>query len=314
VSAVVERTASPGASDTADGSGKAKRSAVAVAALRYAGSFERDAAVRNPDRLSGTLLPSRLALLASNPLLRRLALPLYRRAYPGAYEYHIARTRLIDELLLAAVRGGVRQVVILGAGLDTRAHRFSAELQHARVFEVDHPDTSRLKRDALAALAPVGNLALVQVDFDRDRVAPLLRDHGYTPGQPTFFAWEGVSMFIGPEAVDDTLGLVREAGPGSSIVFDYVLRSVVDGDRSPHGARQIARYLERGGEPWRFGLELDDVEPWLAARALACELNLGPAELEQRYLRRDDGRLLGRVAGFHAIAHASVPTAPARPR
>lgn len=286
--------------------GPEKRSAVGVAALRFAGSFESDVAVRNPDRLSGELLPKHLALLGRVAPLRRMALPIYRRAYPGSYEYHVARTRLIDDLLLEAVRRGVEQVVILGAGFDTRAHRFREELRDVPVFELDHPSTSRRKREALAALPPCPNLTLIEIDFDRDRADVSLAAHGYRAPAATFFIWEGVSMFLEPAAVDSTLDLVRDAGPGSSIVFDYVLRSVVHGDRSPRGAMQTARYLERGGEVWKFGLDIDEVEGFLAERGFATELNLGPSDLEARFLRRTDGGLLGPVVGFHGIAHAVV--------
>jgi methyltransferase (TIGR00027 family) len=285
-----------------------KRSALGVAALRYAGSFEADPEVRNPDRAVGALLPRRLAAMARIAPLRRCALPLYRRAYPGSYEYHIARTRLIDGLLLEALAAGVEQVVILGAGLDTRAQRFADRLNGARVIELDLPGTSEYKREALAARRIRTAASLLAVDLDRegDRLGAILERHDFDPTRPAFFIWEGVSMFLGPEAVEATLALVAR-GPGTgSIVFDYVLRAVVEGDRLPLGAAQTARYLERSGEPWRFGLDIAEVEPYLSERGFATELNLGPAELEQAYLRRGDGSLVGSVVGFHGIAHATA--------
>lgn len=112
-------------------------------------------------------------------------------------------------------------------------------------------------------------------------------------------------MFLEPAAVDATLAFVADrSGPSSSVAFDYVLRCVVAGDHSVYGAARTARYLARGNEPWRFGMDFDEVEPFLAARRLELVSNLGPDELQRRYLERTDGRLHGRVAGFHGIAHA----------
>ncbi|MBA3327473.1 MAG: SAM-dependent methyltransferase [Solirubrobacterales bacterium] len=285
---------------------QAKRSAEGVAAMRFAGSFERDPAVRNPDCMAGAFISARHALPARIAPLRRLLLPAYRRAFPGSYEYHIARTRHLDDLLLAEVGAGAAQVVILGAGYDTRAYRYADELAGTIVFEVDHPDTSARKRAALERQGPPpGNVTFIALDFDTADLGAELAAAGYEEGRRTFFVWEGVCMFLEPAAVDATLAFVADrSGPSSSIAFDYVLRSVVAGDHTSYGAAQTARYLARGEEPWRFGIDFDEVEPYLAARGLALESNLGPDELQRRYLERTDGRLHGRVVGFHAIAHA----------
>src|SRR6185312_8151747 len=107
----------------------------------------------------------------------------------------IIRTRFIEERLEQAIRGGVSQVVILGAGFDTRAYRLTELLKGARVFEVDQPSTQEYKkrrvRDAGIAVPP--NLTYVRVDFRHDKVDDALKAAGYDPTRKTFFIWEGVT-------------------------------------------------------------------------------------------------------------------------
>ena len=241
--------------------------------------------------------------------LRRPILRHYRRALPGIYEYHIVRTRYIDETVIDEVADGAQQVVILGAGFDTRALRMHNVLPFIQVFEVDHPATSRKKQDQLMRIGglPV-NMSFIALDFESDELLPACEAGGYRTDLRTVFIWEGVSMFLSEAAVASTLGLVASAAPNSAVVFDYILRSVADGRyEHAYGARQAARYLASQGEPYVFGLEHDEVRPFLSHHRLVLELCHSSRELQERYLRRRDGGLLGRVNGFHGIARARSP-------
>ena len=132
------------------------------------------------------------------------------------------RTLLIDEALRAAVSRGVKQVVILGAGLDGRAYRLP-ELAAVRVFEVDHPATQAYKRQRAQALVPLtGDLRYVAVDFERDDLDTMLGAHGHDPSSPTFFVWEGVVLYLTDDAVKATLRtLAARAASGSDLVATY---------------------------------------------------------------------------------------------
>ena len=132
-----------------------------------------------------------------------------------------ARSRIAEDALSKAVERGVRQVVILGAGLDT----FALRNPHAAcitIFEVDHPATQSWTCRLLAAaeLAPPPWLTFVPVDFERDDLPRMLSAAGFQPTSPAFFTWLGVVPYLTRNAIDDTLRFIASI-PKSELVFDY---------------------------------------------------------------------------------------------
>jgi methyltransferase (TIGR00027 family) len=295
---------------TQAGSGlKPKRSAEGNAVLRYAGSLDRRPDIRNPDRLAGLFLGPKFRTLAGFTPLRRAALPIYMRLFPGAYYYQIARTKLFDAVLLDRIgSGAAQQLVILGAGYDTRAQRFSTTLADVPTFEVDYPATLTRKLEKLQA-AP-GNtttgVIYVSADFNKDDWRTKLRDAGFDDSLATLVLWEGVCMFINQAAVDDTLHWAAGLPAGSSILFDYVVEGALQSPGRYLGGRQVARYMQKGDEPWIFAIEHDDVEQWLRAHDLQLVSLRRPADLEREFLASPHGER--QVLAIHGVAHAGVPT------
>jgi methyltransferase (TIGR00027 family) len=220
--------------------------------------------------------------------VRRMVEVLYDRlAGPGPRASAVARTRLIDDLITHAL-GSVGQLVILGAGFDARAYRLPG-LEKLTVFEVDHPVTQQAKRQALASIPSpqASQVQLVPVDFERDGLGPALRAAGYRDDVPCLFVWEGVTNYLTPAAVDQTLGAVRGlAAVGSLLVFTYVDSAVLEGDDSlfPE-ARRWVKGVRRRGEPWTFGLDLAEVPDFLARRGFGLIRDLSTAEAGERYFR-----------------------------
>jgi methyltransferase (TIGR00027 family) len=132
------------------------------------------------------------------------------------------RTRLAEDALAGAVNEGVRQLVVLGAGLDTFAYR-SPFGDRLRVFEVDHPATQAWKRELLAnaGISLPGWLTFVPVDFESERLQERLAEAGFDPAQPTFFTWLGVVPYLTGEAVWATLRFIGSLPGGAHVVFDY---------------------------------------------------------------------------------------------
>jgi methyltransferase (TIGR00027 family) len=165
----------------------------------------------------------------------------------GMIDHLALRTRAIDGQVVACAERGVRQLVILGAGLDTRAHRLAA-LAGARVFEIDYPATQAGKR-ARASNLPLmaSSVTYVPVDFAKDALDTELARHGHDPRQPTCFVWEGVTPYLTQEAVVDTLQRARSlAASGSELLVTYVPRSLL---RAPEVLRAGMAVL---GEPFHF--------------------------------------------------------------
>jgi len=227
----------------------------------------------------------RIALgLARVPLAGRLVPWFIDRRWPGARTSGVARTRLIDEAVLAGVREGARQLVLLGAGFDCRALRLPA-LAGVRVFEVDRAATLARKQALLARAnaRPTAAVVPVAIDFDSESLPDALARAGFEPGVRTFFVWEGVTNYLTAAAVDDVLAFVaRGSAPGTRILFTYVHRGAIDGSAELAGTAALRRTLARVREPWTFGLVPEEIDGFLAERGLERVEDVGADEYRAR--------------------------------
>ena len=266
----------------------------------------------------------RLVIRASRVgAVRRAVEVLYDRvAGPGPRASAVARTRLIDDLVTDA-RSWIGQLVILGAGFDARAYRLSG-LAEVTVFEVDHPATQQAKREVLGRVLagivegdPLAwHVRFVPIDLERDDLARALRAAGYRDDTRSLFVWEGVTNYLTPAAVDQTLGAVHGlAATGSLLVFTYVDRAVLAGDysRFPE-ARRWVKGVRRRGEPWRFGLAPAEVAAFLAHRGFGLIGDLSTAQAGERYFqplgRRERGSALYHVVTASVLAKAGAGASP----
>jgi methyltransferase (TIGR00027 family) len=272
--------------------------AEAVAALRAIGQLERDPAIRNPDHLAVRFLGSAMRVRVRFWPMRKLTLWTVDRVLPGGYLWITARTKHLDRIVRDEVAAGVRQVVILGAGADSRAYRFADELAGVTFFELDHPLTSAWKQQRIRAL--FGQLPrhvrYVPIDLAHETLASGLSSLDLT--EPVVFIWEGVAPYLTREAVESILATVAGCAPGSSIAFDYVYAEAVRRMKANEDADRFAAYVRRRGEPVTSGLDPDEVEQLATAVGLELESNARPAELAARYLRPDS-----KVVELSAIAH-----------
>jgi methyltransferase (TIGR00027 family) len=232
--------------------GLPSKTAVYVTAARAVGSKDPDPQRRNPDYLAIKFLgPRERAVL---PDLQMDALDLdFDSAMKELGGYIVAvltyRTKAFDAALLDALRDGARQVVVLGAGFDSRAYRFQSQLGDVRFMEVDYGPTQAYKKQRLGEILEVipSNVSFVPMDFTKDNLLEQLSNAGYSEQQKTFFLWEGVSYYLPESAVKDTLHFVRDhSASGSRIAFDYT------GANNPAINNPLHLYA-RWGEPYLFG-------------------------------------------------------------
>lgn len=249
------------------------------------------------------------------PGIARLALSIRERHLPGVIGNLLCRTRFIDDALRESLREGAGQVVILGAGFDSRAYRIP-RIEQARVFEVDRPAMIELKRARLNRMfdALPAHVKFVAVDFDDHRLGEALRAAGFQPDQRTFYLWEGVTQYLAQEAIEGVLGFVARTAPGSRIAFTYINRAVVDGSRRQEADRRAIGLAERLGEPWISGFDPAEVGEYLSRGGLAMIAHVEASDYRDRYLRPTGRSLAVYEEERVVVAEVSGPSMPTTAR
>jgi methyltransferase (TIGR00027 family) len=235
-----------------------------------------------------------------------------RQAKPIAVSmraYLALRSRFAEDHLAAAVAAGATQYCILGAGLDTFAHRNPHP--HLRVFEVDFPATQAWKHDMLAAAAlpHPDNLTYVPTDFEHQTLRDALHLAGFRPAEKTFFSWLGVVPYLTLEAFRSTLAFAASQPSGSAIAFDYALPRESLSTRGQHRFDYLAARVRRAGEPLQIFFTPPQIAAELAAAGYATPEDLNPVDLAARYLSASpertrtgaDSLTLRRDLGHHLI-------------
>ena len=292
------------------------RTAITNLHHRALGAKNPDPEFRNPDYMAARFLgPREIAALpdAAKETLDldyETALQRAKAPLPELFTSHLLRTRHIDARMQDALARGVRQIVILGAGYDSRAYRFGKALNGAVVFEVDFPPTQAWKKlrvkDVLGEMP--GWVRWVAMDFNHDDLLTKLTEAGYSEDVLSFFIWEGVTYYLPESGVRDTLRFVRRhSAPGSAIIFDYT------DSRNPNLNNPASRFA-RLGEPMIFGFASGAVPGFVRSEGLAVESDLDYEQLYDRYARRPDGSgAMPRPTGRTNLAGICIAKTPARP-
>jgi methyltransferase (TIGR00027 family) len=238
------------------------------------------------DPFAEKFLKPSFTLLGETRVPKFLANWMYEQMLPGFFGFTVARARHIDEIVQTCVENGLEQLVILGAGYDSRAYRFEQLKEQARVFEVDHPATQQIKATKLQEIlgSLPNHVVFVPIDFTQQTLSEQLFESGYEKERNTLFVWEGVTYYMMPEAVDVTLAfVVNNSGKGSSIVFDYTHPSVVEGVCARREAKMFLRGADSFGEPLCFGIAEGTIESFLMQRGFGQVNNVTDEWLKQHY-------------------------------
>jgi methyltransferase (TIGR00027 family) len=216
-----------------------------------------------------------------------------------------ARTRFAEDALASAIGRGVRQLVVLGAGLDTYAYRCPFPDLH--IFEVDHPDTQRWKRERLeeSGIAIPNFLTFAPVDFERQTLPEGLAAAGFDPTKPAFFTWLGVVPYLTEAAVWSTLGFIANLPHGAHVVFDYgdPPESLSAEMRAMHDRR--AAHVAEAGEAWRTYFQAEQLRTKLIATGFGEVEDLGPRQIAERYFPARAAAAPER--GGHIVRAATLP-------
>lgn len=214
--------------------------------------------------------------------------------------FMVARSRLAEDELAAAIERGAAQYVILGAGLDTFAYRNPYAAGGLRVFEVDHPATQEWKRGRLAAagIAPPTSVTYVPVDFERETLPEELRRAGFKADVIAFFSWLGVTMYLEPAPIQATLGFAASTPRGGGVVFDYAVPRSSLSWMGRIALDAMSRRVARAGEPFRTFFDPAELAEQMRAMKFRSLEDFGTEEINARYFRdRADGLRVGGSLG-----------------
>ena len=219
--------------------------------------------------------------------LEFLQKPVLRRART----FMVVRARYTEDQLTEAIKRGIEQFVILGAGLDTFAYRCAESVKNLRIFEVDHPDTQRWKLAKLKA-AQIGipaHLRHIGVDFEHHSLADKLTAGGFDAAAPAFFSWLGVSYYLERHAVFSMFAFIANMPPPSQIVFDYLLDETLLDEKSRASVSSARRQTDTHGEPLRTRFVPRDLQAELQKIGFRKVARLTSQDATQLYLsgRRD---------------------------
>jgi len=200
----------------------------------------------------------------------------------------LSRARYAEDKLFDALRQGVGQYVVLGAGLDTFAFRHSEVMEDLKVFEIDYPATQEFKRLRINELGwkyPI-NLHLIPADFNQDNLSEALARSTYSQEDLSFFNWLGVTYYLPRDVVFAILQTISETAPaGSRIVFDYLDTDLLIPEKSAQRSQEILMMAEQAGERIKSFFNPEMLAADLNEVGFRLEENLNPSEINELYFK-----------------------------
>ena len=281
---------------------QASQTAEVACFMRHLAHLKSDPKIQGGDNLARNFIFNEHALLATSSTSSDLLTEIYDDKFPGMFGHLAARTNVFDSIVRDEAPR-VTQIVILGAGYDTRAYRMDC-LRGKKVFEVDAPGTQSMK---LLKLEQAGIIhgdknasaaVYVSVDFETQKFEDRLAESGFDASQKTLWVWEFVSPYLSPHAVAETCAAVRRASaPGSMLAFDYLYRDMA----SQYGGKAFHRGVLQSGESIRWTVKEGGIDAYLNRRGFVKESEWKPEDLERDFLTDVEGTRRHRSFGFYCI-------------
>lgn len=279
-------------------------SASVTALMRYLLS-DKEGLEKNPDYLGVHFVGGKWRDYLDNP---RKSINELQNKLPGCIYYHLIRTKYFDSSFVKWVNTEKNsQVIILGAGFDSRAIRFQSILQknNIKIYEVDLRAMLEYKKEIIEnkIKEKLNNVVFVACNFQKDNVIEKLLENGFDPTLPTMILWEGVTFFLTQKNIETYLALFKDNITGKlQISLDYAFRDYIEGDLNYYGAKELYNILVELGEPHLFGLNYDEVEPFFHMNGFMTKSNYTSFMLEALYAKDKFGHSVGKPHAFHGMA------------
>jgi methyltransferase (TIGR00027 family) len=283
---------------------KISRTAEMTCMTRAASFYEKTPQYKSNDYIAPMLLPKFFMPIIKIGVLKKF----FTNRFPsGMYEYVIARTKFIDSIFQKAVTNEFDQILIFGAGFDSRGIRFADLNKKTNIFELDAPVTQEAKISQLKkrGIEINPNITFISINFNKESLEDKLIESGFTKNRKSLFILEGLTMYLDPEAIDNTFNVINQfAGTGSEVVFDYVYSSVLREENLYYGESEVLNQVKNANEPWSFGIEKGELESFLKDKNLKLIQSLNSEELENEFFKDEQGNIVAKVNGTHCITHA----------
>ena len=239
--------------------------------------------------------------MARNPAKYKAQREQVESSLPGYSNSIVARVQYFDDIVKLSTLDGLEQLVIMGAGYDTRAYRIG-ELKNVHVFEIDHPDTIKVKKEKINEIFGFipDHVIYVPADLEVEKIDQKLAESGYDKTKKTLFAMEGLIYYLPPEAVDDLLSfIVHSSGKESAVVFDY---GRVKPDTTIHKGKSGYDFAKQRGEPVKSSIN-EPIEKFLSERGFYKINNMDSKDYKKAYFYGKNGdREVNDMASFvHAV-------------
>lgn len=263
-----------------------------------------------PDYLAEKFLPPHFRFFLKFKKIRTNTKEKLNGFLPGMNEYMIARTVYFDRLFIEALTEQTAQIVLLGAGYDTRAYRFSKLNQGTRIFELDASPTQDQKKKYIQSgrINVPQNVEFVPLNFNTQALEDVLKEAGYQNNQKTLFIWEGVIYYLDAESVDRTFDFIGQSTHAESrIAFDYTVSVTGENVDKYYGFREFSQSMKEhhGNEELVFSIDKGGLIALLKQKGLKLVEHLDNEEIERRFLTKADGKLIGKMTGHFCFALAS---------
>ena len=241
-----------------------------------------------------------LKLLQKNPEKEK------QNVLKGVANTIAARVRYFDDFVEKSIVEGLEQLVILGAGYDTRAYRIEG-LKNVKVFEVDHSCTQGVKIEKIKEIFGYlpDHVTYVSIDLENESLDEKLFKNGYDPLKKTLFLMEGLTMYISSETVDEILFfIVENSGSGSAVIFDYASRTVNFDEHSDRKVvKNLTNLMEKSNESMKFSLMEGTVEEFLSKRGFSDVIDVTSEDYKKAYFhgKNEDREVFSLMSFVHAV-------------
>jgi methyltransferase (TIGR00027 family) len=284
---------------------KSSKTAAYTCTCRASSFLETNSYFKSDDYIAVKLLPRFVKYLLKLKILDFKGII----APKGIYPYVIARTKYIDDIFLQAKNAGFEQIVIFGAGFDSRAIRLLDPNSNIKVFEIDTYYTlnAKAKQFKKRNIAKPDTSIYIPIDFNKENIKTKLYDNQLDTNKKTLSILEGLTMYLSHSAVAEMFKLIYEySASGSLVVFDYIYASVLRRELKYYGESAIYTRVKKDKEQWTFGIEEGGIENYLSTFKFDLIDHLDSNNIEKKYFHDSSGNSIIKVNGTHCIVLAKI--------